>query len=314
VLPRKPEKAHPTKGEDRQEIEPIFAEFANCDTYDKFLYFANKYGRLTNNRVGLPSEKKPHSFDSVAGEPVQLWEDETLRMKTALSFWQADAEYIRNNILFIDDENKNFHEIRYNMCNNIKEPLLAASDDLIDHMANHMAYLCAPHFQHVLASSRDTLTSHLLKYLPSGDHEAAAKMIASVITSTAMYHNPAKSNLHLNADGSVDMRIMPDNLLAFIWYSFAETIARQRTVRQCIECKGFIEVADESSRMVFHEACRNRIKMRRSRCKEKYTAMLQAGIPLKDIAAACKVNLDILKYWIDLDEAQGTGPKQKPSD
>lgn len=280
-FPRKPEKPHTTKGDIRKEVEvePVFAEFAECDTNEKILRFADRFGRLTREKVGLPDSDDPIKFQTVPGEPLRLWQYEAKRMKIALSFWMGDPEYINQRIFFEADASKDFRAVYYT--EKPGEPITRI----------------------VLASSSD-YTQHLLEYLPHGDYAAAAKVIAGTMVTRAMQKHTAQSNILMKSIGKFELRIMPENLLAVIWLSFAEAMTGERAIRRCIVCERLFEVHDETSRMIFHEACRNRIKVKRSRCKEKYSALIKEGTALPDVAAACKVNLKTLEYWLSLDNKQ----------
>ena len=65
--PARPDKAHPTKGDKRQESEPMFSQFADCNTMEKILHFADKFGRLTREHVGIDSPDAIYGIDTIPG-------------------------------------------------------------------------------------------------------------------------------------------------------------------------------------------------------------------------------------------------------
>ena len=275
-LPFKPEKNRPTKGGSRDEPEPLFAEFAKCDNAESIIHFADKYGRLTTERVGLPDEADHTKFQTVPGEPVKLWQDEANRVKLAQAFWLADPDFVKERIVFESDSNTGSRAVYYYT----DEELTKGS---------------------ILANSHG-LGARKLEYLPEGDYTAAARFIAASMVNEALYfRHPAYSTLTAKAVGEFDLQIAPRSLISLIWHSLAEAIKGQRIIRRCFVCGQLIEVHDATSRMIFHKDCGNQIRVRRSRYKDIYSAMISAGTPLPEVAKACKVNLQVLEYWLSLD-------------
>ena len=280
ALPFKPEKNHPTKGGTREESEPLFSEFARCDSIESIINFADKYGRLTDKRVGLPDEADPMNFCTIPGEPIKLWQDEVNLVKLAQAFWLADPEFTRERIVFESDANG--RAVYYYVY--VDEELLKG---------------------YGLADSNGIGSRHL-EFLPEGDYTAAAKYIAATMVNKALYYrHRAYSTITAKGVGEFELRIVPRTLISLIWHSLAEVIAGQRTIRRCIVCGQLIEVHDVTSTMIFHKDCSNRTRMRRSRYKDIYTGQIAAGTPLPEVAKACKVNLQVLEYWLSLDNKQG---------
>ena len=280
ALPPKPEKNHPTKGGTREESEPLFAEFAKCDSIESILHFADKYGRLTVERVDLPDEADPMNFCSVPGEPIRLWQYEVNKVKLAQTFWLADPEFTRKRIVFESDSNSGNRAVYYYTDWIGSEELSKRS---------------------LLAKSNGFGSRHL-EFLPEGDYTAAAKYIAANMVNIALYfRHRAYSTLMAKVGGEFELRIAPNTLISLIWHSLAEAIAGQRIIKRCIVCGQMIEVHDATSRMIFHKDCGNRTRVRRSRFKDIYRAMVAEGKPLQDVAKACKVDTRVIEYWLELD-------------
>lgn len=285
TLPQKPDKNHPTKGGTRKEPEPLFAEFARCNNIESMIHFADKYGRLTTGSVGLPDEADPIKIDMVPGEPIDLWQYEANLVLLAQTFWLADPEFTMKRIFFESDKSKDYYAVWYALKPDTDEEterrLLASTSDLHPQSLDY------------------------LNYLPDGDYNAASKLIAGLLVSSALNRHPARNNVVLKAVGKFELRAIPDNLISVIWHSLAEVTAEHRTIKRCIICGQLIEVHDVTSTMIFHKDCSNRTRMRRSRYKDIYTGLIAAGTPLPEVAKACKVNLQVLEYWLSLDNKQG---------
>lgn len=280
TLPQKPDKNHPTKGGTRKEPEPLFAEFARCNNIESMIHFADKYGRLTTGSVGLPDEADPIKIDMVPGEPVDLWQYEANRVLLAQTFWLADPEFTQQRIIF---ESSADSRAVYYYSDWIGTKTLSKRQPL---------------------ARSDGFSSYILDHVPHNDFTAVSKIVAGSIATRALQRHPANSNLVIKANSSFDLRAIPNNLISVIWHSLAEVIAGHRTIKRCIICGQLIEVHDVTSTMTFHKDCSNRTRMRRSRYKDIYAGLIAAGTPLPDVAKACKVNLQVLEYWLSLDNKQ----------
>ena len=286
ALPFKPEKNHPTKGGSRDEPEPLFAEFAKCDNAESIIRFADKYGRLTTERVGLPDEADHTKFQTVPGEPLRLWEYEAGLVKLAQTFWLADPDFVKERIIFETDNDTGGRAVYYYR-DWIGSETLSKRSPLVKH---------------------NGFGSRHLEYLPEGDYTAAARFIAASMVNEALYRrHPAYSTLTAKAVGEFDLRIAPRSLISLIWHSLAEAIQGQRTIRRCIVCGQLIEVHGPTSRMIFHESCGGQIRVRRSRYKDIYSAMISAGKPLPEVAKACRTSIQVLEYWLALDAEKKGG-------
>ena len=279
--------------------EPIFSELAQCDSTDKIIEFANRYGRLTGEYIGIPLKEKD-GLQIVPGEPLSLWRKAAQRVKQAMFFFKCDEEEAAEQIVFIDkDSNGNplpLLQIKYTT-----QPI--ADEERIQHLPTRDG--CAT-MQFIGRRWKELISPAIEHgFIKSGDYVTAARYIAAHIVADALAEHPTRDGLILRKDGKFDVRAVPQNLLARIWLAFAETLAGERKLQKCLYCGRWIETRRNSPELRFHSRCQKALKTKKSRDKPKYMNRLAAGLSPEEVAVELGITPVILAHWLSTDKKQG---------
>ena len=278
--------------------EPIFAELAQCDSADKIIEFANRYGRLTIEHIGIPL-KESDGLQIVPGEPLSLWRKAAQHIRQALFFFECDEELAAEQIVFIEKDSR--VQIKYTL-----QPI--ADEERLQHLPTRDG---SATMQFIGRRWKELISPALEHgFIKSGDYVTAARHIAARIVADALAEHPTLDGLILRKDGKYDVRAVPQNLLARIWLAFAEALAGERKLQRCLYCGRWIETRRNSPELRFHSRCQKALKTKKSRDKPKYMNLLAAGLSPEEVAAELGITPAILDHWLSTDKKLKGGAKE----
>ena len=301
--------------------DSLFLEkFAECDTAGKCLEFALMYGRLTDNQVLLPdptlemvfAEPNKPRYSIVDGEPLSLWEKERRRLWSALSIWKAylsnDVNFLQQHISFAEEPDERTHFQQYcdkqqSLIDNGKIEKCTPLEDYKN--LSHLPIRRVRFNGNIIISADDKHTAFYLNHIRDEHKEKdAARILVYQIIMQALDEYPAKSNLRMDSNGEVKIKIVSNTILPKIWLQFAEMLAGSRYVRICPRCKKMFEVKKSTDKRIWHDKCGNPKHQADSRARkqaeEVKTAMdeMKAGKSLEEVAKNRGRRTSTLRRWI----------------
>jgi hypothetical protein len=225
------------------EEEPgLYRRFAGLEPSEKaVLSFANEWGPLKNAHTfhdsGAEEEDEEAGEDGFAwtGDPLDFWYTQIRRMKALVDLWQ----------ILEDDEEKSLSDVI-----NVKKDADTTLLDVQIHFPANQALFWTHTFH-----ERDW--PGYLGHLKRGGTKELARMCLLDLVNESLWGSCSPWLAVEGRPDAVTLRLSPHNLNAALWLMFAQEILGERTLKKCVYCKGFFEVASDG-------------KERRQRSDKKY--------------------------------------------
>lgn len=327
------------------EEEPtLFLKFAEViPTRKGILEFANGYGMLTyggtqvitpryrlepareeqiREQGGLVTHvqrgEKTEAYQTVFGESLHFWQHEIQDMAWTVWVWEAlkewDMEFLERVIYWEGNDAVgcvlvNIPREALTQFEDAKEVLEAARPENWDYLR---AYLPEPE-EIPLLTSYNWLAAHNLKpeifsRLKPGDLLLPAQYLVQSRINKKLKKYITKPRLLLDEKNNLKPYLMPENLLAVMWYQFYLAAIGEKRFKRCSVCGRWEDVTEKTAAWTKHEACANKERVERYRQAVREAQRLyREGKPLEAIAAELERPIEWVRRQVVGPKATATG-------
>lgn len=286
-----------------EENPTLFLEFAETTPTRKgILEFANKYGMLLPNGEtqvfseayrlregekppkwvlgtdGLLKDRENNKYAMVFGESLRFWQNEIQDMAFAVNVWEAlkneDLEFLKRVILW-HAENEVVSVVKTNIPKLVllnrfhnaadvskvtesKETLRAIHDSLPTKedvpLRVQLSYIAARDYK-----------KELFSRFVVGDLLLPARCYIQAAINEKLKKYVVKPRLLLDEKNQLKPYLMPESLLAAMWYQFYLTVVGERQFKRCSVCGRWEDITDKTVAWTKHETCANKERVKKYR-------------------------------------------------
>jgi len=324
------------------EEEPtLFLKFADViPTRKGILEFANKYGMLTHGETQvfseayrLSEEQKPpewslgtdglmkeneKKYAIVFGESLQFWQHEIRDMAWTVWVWEAlkekDIDFLKRVIYWDGDKAVgcvlvNIPKEALRQFEDAKEVQEAAHPDNADYLRG---YLPEPKEVPLSVSfgwlATEYTNQEILYRFKPGDLFLPAKYLVQSRINKKLEKYITKPRLLLDEKNQLRPYLMPESLLAAMWYQFYLAAVGEKRFKRCSICGRWEDVTEKTSAWTKHEACANKERVRKYRQAVREAQKLyREGKPLEYIATELGRSVEWVKKQVGGSKATSNG-------
>lgn len=327
------------------EEEPtLFLKFAEViPTRKGILEFANRYGMLTYGETQVitpryrlePAQEeqireqgglvthvqrgeKTEAYQTVFGESLRFWQHEIQDMAWTVQVWEAlkekDVEFLKRVIYWSGNEAVgcvlvNIPREALTQFENAEEVLEATRPNNWDYLR---AYLPEPEEIPLSVSSSWLATEwtnrEILSRFKPGDLHLPAQYLVQSRINKKLKKYVTKPRLLLDEKNQLKPYLMPENLLAAMWYQFYLAAVGEKRFKRCSVCGRWEDVTEKTVAWTKHEACANRERVEKYRQAVREAQRLyREGKPLEEIGAELGKPIEWVRKQVARSKATATG-------
>lgn len=310
------------KGDRSYNPEPLFVQFANCDTDEKILAFVQKYGLLKGENVFEITEPEkiigpgPHMADKGTdiyarrliggiGDPLADCHIMRQDVSEAFDYWQAadertkDFDFLQNKINFYDGN---------------RRPYLPTPDQMETGTLPRAIKFDDFGNLKILIEGTDPL----FDAIQWGDHMAAARLRTGMLINEARLKYPSSAFPWLrgskNHSINFDLRMIPLTLIGLIWLQFAEVITGNKQIYSCLYCGKWFETAEPTKKPPWHAtSCGTAARKLKAKLMPRILDLHEQNKTGEEIAIEIQMPRrgPLVDYWLTTDDPSKYSTQRK---